>query len=236
MIRTVLAGGLLAMAGAAFGACPPVFQSSGNATLYTPGTLLACSVPVYPLDTMVTALAGAQWDGSAHCGECLEVTGPLGTVTVRVVDRCIGCSAGGLDMHPDAFAQIAPVASGSAAVTWRRVDCPVDGNVLVRIRESANPYYLPFTPDQHRQAIAGIAAMTGSGWEDLPRAEDNTFVLTGGGPYEPPLPLRVVSTSGEVIEQAATSLAAGSVLDLGRQFSACIEDAIFIDGFEPSAG
>ena len=57
MIRTVLAGGLLAMAGAAFGACPPVFQSSGNATLYTPGTLLACSVPVDPLDTMVTALA-----------------------------------------------------------------------------------------------------------------------------------------------------------------------------------
>jgi expansin (peptidoglycan-binding protein) len=41
-----------------------------------------------PDDMNVAALSSQQWDGSAWCGACAEVTGPSGSVRVRIVDLC----------------------------------------------------------------------------------------------------------------------------------------------------
>jgi expansin (peptidoglycan-binding protein) len=48
----------------------------------------------------VAALNDPDWMGSGLCDTCAEVTGPSGTVTLRIVDRCPECASGDLDLSP----------------------------------------------------------------------------------------------------------------------------------------
>ena len=65
---------------------------------------------------------GAQYQKSL-CGQCVLVTGPKGTVKVRIVDLCPGCAMGGLDLSSQAFAAIAALSAGRVKITWHFVPC-----------------------------------------------------------------------------------------------------------------
>ena len=71
-----------------------------------------CSFDASPNDLLVAAMNAPDYDNAAWCGACLEVTGPMGMVTVRVVDQCPGCAHGDLDLSPQAFQMIAPLVGG----------------------------------------------------------------------------------------------------------------------------
>ncbi|CAG8600171.1 9392_t:CDS:2 [Ambispora gerdemannii] len=85
-------------------------QFSGDATFYNPG-LGACGITSTDAD-MIAALNAPQWGNPANpnaspfCGKMATITGPLGTVTVKIVDKCPVCKFGSMDLAPAAFNKI----------------------------------------------------------------------------------------------------------------------------------
>ncbi|KAF8948428.1 hypothetical protein BGZ47_005010 [Haplosporangium gracile] len=62
----------------------------------------------------------ARASKSPACGQCLQVVGPNGTVTVQVVDMCPACKSGDVDLTPGAFAKIASLDAGRVHISWHR--------------------------------------------------------------------------------------------------------------------
>ncbi|KAI9227439.1 MAG: hypothetical protein DHS80DRAFT_17165, partial [Piptocephalis tieghemiana] len=61
--------------------------------------------------------------GGGWCFRCLLVTGPLGSVKVRVVDECPTCNTGALDLSPAAFREIGLEIDGRIPVGWEETEC-----------------------------------------------------------------------------------------------------------------
>jgi len=95
---------------------------SGEATYYAADGTGACGFKATPNDLMVAAMNKAQYKKSL-CGQCIAVTGPKGTVKVRIVDLCPGCSMGDVDLSKQAFAAIAALSAGRIDITWNFVPC-----------------------------------------------------------------------------------------------------------------
>jgi len=97
-------------------------QESGEATYYNAEGLGACGIQTPP-DYLVAAINDEQYS-KANCGRCVSVTGPKGTVVVRIIDKCPGCDSGDLDLSITAFTKIADKSAGRVKIKWRFVDCP----------------------------------------------------------------------------------------------------------------
>ena len=104
------------------GASPQAPEQSGEATYYNAEGLGACGIQTPP-DYLVAAINDEQYS-KANCGRCVSVTGPKGTVVVRIIDKCPGCDAGDLDLSQTAFTKIADKSAGRVKITWHFVDCP----------------------------------------------------------------------------------------------------------------
>ncbi|KAI9477793.1 MAG: RlpA-like double-psi beta-barrel-protein domain-containing protein-containing protein [Benjaminiella poitrasii] len=61
---------------------------------------------------------GANSNNNPNCGKKIAVSGPKGTVTVKIVDTCPGCDSGSVDLSPAAFEKIADLSQGRVPVTW----------------------------------------------------------------------------------------------------------------------
>jgi hypothetical protein len=105
------------------GLTPGIFNDIGEGTFFDVG-LGACG-EYSSNNEYVAALNHIQFGNyvngsvSPACGMCLEVTGPLGTVRVRVVDKCPGCQKGDIDLSPTAFEVIAKKGDGRVKITWK---------------------------------------------------------------------------------------------------------------------
>ena len=101
----------------------PVTEYTGQATYYAADGTGACGFKASPGDLDVAAMNGSQYKKSL-CGQCVLVTGPMGTtVKVRIVDLCPGCAQGGLDLSEQAFASISPLSAGRIKIKWHFVPC-----------------------------------------------------------------------------------------------------------------
>ena len=114
---------------------------SGEGTYYNADGTGNCSFDASPADLMVAALNAADYQSAALCGACLAVTGPSGSVTVRVVDQCPGCKHGDLDLSPQAFQKLSPLAAGRIPITWHQVACDVTGPIAYHFKDGANAYW-----------------------------------------------------------------------------------------------
>ncbi|HWQ15231.1 MAG TPA: expansin EXLX1 family cellulose-binding protein [Roseiflexaceae bacterium] len=121
----------------------------------------------------MAALSTTDYNGALLCGAYIEVQGPNGAVTVRVVDRCPECAAGDVDMSPQAFAQIAPLAAGRVPITWRLVSPPVTGRIVYKFKEGSNPWWMAVQIRNHRNPIYRVEY----------RAADGTFRAMAREPY-----------------------------------------------------
>lgn len=101
---------------------PPPEEHEGEATYYAAGTTGACGIKT-PSDKLVGALGPSLYSKDV-CGQCAEVSGPKGTVTVLINDRCAGCKGDSMDLSTQAFTQIATKSQGRVSITWHYVDCP----------------------------------------------------------------------------------------------------------------
>ena len=76
-----------------------------------------CSFDPTPQDLMVGAMNHTDYANSALCGAYVELTGPNGTIIIRIVDQCPECPAGNINLSPSAFAKIAELAQGRVPIS-----------------------------------------------------------------------------------------------------------------------
>jgi expansin (peptidoglycan-binding protein) len=193
---------------------------AGEATYYSADGTGNCSFAADPTK-MVAAINGPDYANAAWCGACLEVTGPSGTVVVRVVDQCPGCAKGDLDLSREAFERISPLSAGRVNISWREVACEVSGSIRYQFKDGSSQYWTGIQIRNHRYPIATLEARDANGaYKAITRLDYNYFVDTDGlgpGPYT----LRVTSTRGQVIED--TNIAVGDNVERAgiTQFPAC---------------
>jgi expansin (peptidoglycan-binding protein) len=220
----VLAGCSACSRDSAGSRCAPVPRAEmGDATYYAADGTGNCSFEASPDDLMVAAMNGADYANAAWCGACLAVTGPNGTIAVRVVDQCPGCKRGDLDLSEHAFAMLAPPSVGRIPITWHEIACPVSGPIAYQFKETSSAFWTAIQVRQHRYAIAKLEALVDGTWHDLPRADYNYFVARSGlgaGPYA----LRVTDARGNVVLDPAIALGDAAIRTGWAQFPACAKD------------
>ena len=207
--------------------CPADFSDSGQATFYTGSDLGACSLPVD--EGFRVAINSAQYDGSAHCGECLLLTGPSGSVVATIADECPTCPAGNLDLNPATWDAVTDQASGFVDITWKRVPCPLSGNVLFEF-EGSNPFFLKIQARDHRYGTSSMAYRDGSSWVSMARTSDNHFVAQDV-PNISNATVRLTANTGQTIQADLGKPSQTGLIDSGSQFMFCQEE-IFFDRFE----
>src|ERR1700729_3881732 len=108
---------------------------SGDGTYYDADGTGNCSFDASPDDLMVVAMNAPDYGNAVWCGACLSVTGPMATITVRVVDQCPECAHGDLDLSETAFGMIAPLSAGRVSITWHEVACDVTGPIAYQFKD-----------------------------------------------------------------------------------------------------
>lgn len=217
-LLTLAAGALACGTGSKPGTIVPIGEvQTGIATWYGATGAGACSFDPTG-DLNVTAMNAAQYAGSAACGQCIEVKGPSGTVTVRVVDLCPECGAGHLDLSREAFAQIADPARGRVDIQWTPVTCPVAGNVAYRFKEGSSRWWTAIQVRNHRLPIAALAYRTGGAWIDVTREDYNYFVVAGGVGTDGPFDVRITASDGQQLEDTLPGVQEGQVFSGSGQF------------------
>lgn len=207
-----------ALPGGSCTAAPPA--ESGDGTYYAATGAGNCGFDPSPGDLMVAAMNAPDYHTAAWCGACLEVSGPDGTVTVRVVDQCPECAAGDLDLSPEAFAVLSPLAAGRIPITWHEVACPVSGPIAYHFKDGSNPYWTAIQIRNHRYPIARVEVMQAGGYVEVPRLDYNYFVAdTGLGPG--PYAIRVTDLHGHVVEDPAIEGGDAVTRSGAAQFPAC---------------
>lgn len=177
--------------------------TEGIATFYDADGAGNCSFAKSPGDLDVVALALPEYNDSAACGACLQVSGPKGDVTVRVVDSCPGCEGSGvsLDLSAQAFAKIAEPKQGRVKVSYRLVSCATAGNVAYHFKEGSSKYWTAIQVRNHRVPIKSVEYRKSGAWVAMNREDYNYFVEAKGVGDQPSgLALRVTATDGQVIE------------------------------------
>ncbi|HLF13686.1 MAG TPA: expansin EXLX1 family cellulose-binding protein [Bacteroidota bacterium] len=216
---------------------PDTSLHSGEATYYTfaDGTG-NCMYDATPSDLMLGAMNDPDYGNSEVCGECVELTGPDGTIKIRIVDRCPECLSGDIDLSPEAFSLIAPLSRGRVPINWHLIPCEVTGPIEYHFKDGSNQWWTAVQIRNHRHPVASLEYMTGAGtFKSVNRVDYNYFVETGGmgpGPYT----FRVTDIYGHVlIDNGITHIENGSVAGQA-QFPPCENTtSIPIRGEVPSA-
>jgi expansin (peptidoglycan-binding protein) len=192
-------------------------MQSGDGTYYGADGSGNCSYDASPGDLMVAAMNDPQWNNSSVCGECLDVTGPLGKVTVRIVDRCPECKSGDLDLSQQAFVKIADQSAGRVKISWVPVACAVSGPLSYRFKEGSSQYWMAVQVRNSRLPVNKIELQQGSGWLTLDQQSYNYYIAAnnpGPGPYT----FRVTAIDGQQITESGVALMPASVVAGSQQF------------------
>ncbi|MAT98469.1 MAG: hypothetical protein CL608_15095 [Anaerolineaceae bacterium] len=171
---------------------------TGEGTYYAATGAGNCSFDPSPQDLMVAALNHVDYADSALCGAFIQVTGPQGSVIVRVVDQCPECPAGDVDLSPEAFAQIAQLSAGRVLISWQLVSMPLDGPIVYHFKDGSNQWWTAVQIRNHRNPILKLEYLNGSTFQELARVDYNYFVKNDGmgeGPYT----FRVTDILGNVL-------------------------------------
>lgn len=221
---------MLTLAPSVHADCPAPFTGAGDGTYYTEiGGSGACALEWTATDH-IAAINAPQWAGSAHCGECLAVTGPLGSTVVKVVSQCPDCAEGDLDFSYAAMAAIADPILGRVPIQWERVECPTSAPVQFQF-EGSNPYYLKLQVRDHRYGIQSVSVFHDGAYQPMTRGGDNHFIYTPGGPAVEPINVRITATTGEVLQQSVGYIMNDVDLPGTAQFAFCPDD-LFKNDFE----
>jgi expansin len=181
-----------------------------TATYYvTPGPG-NCSYPPPPSDGLYVALSPPEYARAARCGSYLQVSGPDGSVLVKVIDQCPGCAAGHVDLSKAAFARLAPLSAGLIHVTYTYLaDPPLPGPLSIEVGRGSARYWLALLADNTGNPLASVEVQTSSGWHPLARASDNYWIVSGAGPG--PFTVRLTDTQWHQVTVPGITLSPGAV-------------------------
>jgi expansin len=178
----------------------------------------ACMLGPSPNDMDIAALNQPDWSGSSLCGACAEVTGPNGTVTIRIVDECPECKTGDLDFSPQAFGKIAEMSAGRVPITWKLVTCNVSGPVRYKYKDGANQWWTAVQVQNHRLPVTALEFSTdGGAYQSMQRMDYNYF-LAGSGFGPNPVRVRVTAIDGQTLQDDLPAVQEYLVVDGKAQF------------------
>jgi expansin (peptidoglycan-binding protein) len=193
---------------------------SGDGTYYAADGSGNCTFDPSPSDLRVAAMNQTDYLNSRACGACAQITGPLGEITVRIVDRCPECPKGDVDLSREAFAEIAEIPQGRVDIRWKYVSCAVTGAVRYRFKEGSSEFWTAVQVRNHRNAIAKLEYQKGGAYVNVTREEYNYFVEADGmgpGPYT----FRVTDVYGNQIVDTGVAFAEAREVQGKGQFPAC---------------
>lgn len=200
--------------------CTGTVSGEGEATYYAYTGYGTCSFGAQS-NPMLAAINAVEYSGSGMCGRWVHVTGPLGSVDVKIVDQCPECPAGDLDLNQPAFEQIAALGAGRVAITWETIPAPDLGDIEIYIADFSGPSYLEFLVRSHRYGIESMEYLGSGGYEPLLRQSWNVFVLSSSTAVAGPLTLRLTDVHGQVVEVTNIPFVAGSTFTSTVQFPEC---------------
>ncbi len=195
----------------------PIHQ--GIATYYDATGAGACSFDPTPNDLMVAAMNAEEYNNAAVCGAYLYVTGPKGTVTIRIVDLCPECKAGHLDLSQEAFARIADLPEGVVPITWQVVSPALDGPIAYHFKDGSNQWWTAVQIRNHRNPITRLEYLDNNGqWVAVPRTSYNYFVQTEPGMGPGPYAFRVTDSYGNVLADTGIPFVENGTVNGAAQF------------------
>jgi expansin len=169
----------------------------GRTTFYDADGSGNCSFPKSPNNLDVVALNKPQYGSADLCGACLEVTGPKGTITVRVVDSCPECPEGALDLSASAFAKLEAPVKGVFTSNWKVVRCPNVAPVIsYHLKDGSSRFWTAIQVRDHSVPIAKLEIEKNGAFINAPRQSYNYFVLSSGSGTDGPFRVRVTASTG----------------------------------------
>ncbi len=153
-----------------------------------------CSYPGPPANGLFVALSPTEYDNAAPCGSYLEVTGPDGSVRVKVIDQCPECAKGHIDLSEKAFARLAPLVKGIIPVSYHTIaNPPLPARIAFQVKPGSSQYWLALIVMNTGNAIASVKVKTAAGWQGLSRTSwDGWIAQQGAGPG--PYTIRITDT------------------------------------------
>lgn len=182
-----------------------------------------CGIYVEEDDFLHCAMNHTQYDSSYACGACVRVFGPLGEITVKVVDRCPECKPGDIDFSTQSFIQIAKLEDGRVPIKWQFVPCEEEEDIKVKFEEGTSQFYFKAIFYDIKYRINQVEYQRSDGtWHNIHREMYNYYVENAGidedkskiGPYV----FRLISSEGDTIVTEPVDYEAGVEIDLGIQF------------------
>jgi expansin (peptidoglycan-binding protein) len=192
---------------------------TGDGTFYTFADGTGACLYDKTTDIHIAALNVSDWANSAWCGACADVTGPGSKmVRVRIVDECGNCAPGQLDMHPDAFAELAPKSEGRIPISWTFVACDAVGPVSYKFKDGSNPFWTAVQVRNSRYPISKLeSSKDGMAWAEAQR-QDYDYFLNGGGFGAGMTEVRVTAVNGDTLIDTLPEVQASLVVSGQSQF------------------
>jgi hypothetical protein len=167
---------------------PSPTAAKGHATHYDlAGPVGSCNFTP-PADGLYVALGLTQYTEGLPCGSYIDVTGPKGTVRVKVFDSCPECTVGWLDMSRTAWGRIASPSTGWIDITYRAVPNAATPEPLsITFAKGSSQYWWAILIDNNANPIKSVQAKgPGGGWMTASRTDYNFWIIdrnTGRGPF-----------------------------------------------------
>lgn len=196
---------------------PAIGESiSGEATYFHSEGIGLCTYDG-EADPVIAAISDLRYDNSSVCGMCVEVTGPKGTILVRIIDVCPGCASDDLDLSEKAFSLIAEPSQGRVPITWTPVACNTEGPLAIRFKEGSSSVWMAVQVRNSRIPVKRVEMMTGSGWLTLSQQSYN-YHLNEDGPGPGPFSFRLTAIDGQQRVLDDIPLQAAQVVEGQGQF------------------
>jgi expansin (peptidoglycan-binding protein) len=152
---------------------------------------------------MIGAMNHVDYASSRMCGACVRITGPQGTIVIRIVDSCPGCGSGNIDLSPLAFSLLADTSLGRIPIQWELIPCEPTGPIIYHFKDGSNQWWTAVQVRRHRYPIFSLEYLTSQRtYKNVNRVEYNYFVEPEGmgpGPYT----FRVTDIFGHVLVDSA---------------------------------
>jgi expansin (peptidoglycan-binding protein) len=200
--------------------CTPSPRHDGRATFFSFGNGVgSCGIGRQRGDSGVAALSVVDYAASANCGACVQVTGPRGTVVARVVDRCVHCRPGDLDLSGSAFDAIAERSKGRVPVTWTYVPCTTDEPLRYHFRRGSSPLRTAVQVRGQRHGVRALEYLNGEGQFVSARRDAYAYFVhpMGAGPYT----FRLTDAHGGTVVERDVPHRVGREVRGTAQFPAC---------------
>lgn len=195
----------------------PVHQ--GIATYYDATGDGSCMFGPSPNDLLVAAMNEDEYNNAAVCGSYVHVTGPKGSVVVRIVDLCPGCRAGHLDLSEEAFGRIADHIQGVVGISWQVISPPLNGPVVYQFKQGSNQWWTAVQLRNHRNPIAKLEYQLPNGqWVNVPRTSYNYFVQTNPGMGPGPYTFRITDSYGNTLTDSGIPHSENGIINGSSQF------------------